>query len=205
MVEATSHTQHVEGCLARLQTGDRTALDDLLRHVYERLQRLARRMLKGYPGVKRWAQTDDVLQNAVVRLLRALQDVPIVSARDFFGLSTEQIRRELIDLARRYYGPLGVGANHATSAEDYSQRSPHYELADRSLDPAVLAAWCEFHEQVQELPVDEREVVGLLYYQGLKQAEAARILHVTIRTVQRRWHAALLKLHHIFKGQEPGW
>ena len=34
------------------------------------------------------------------------------STRAFFGLAAEQMRRELLDLARHYYGPEGEGANH---------------------------------------------------------------------------------------------
>ena len=41
----------------------------------------------------------------------------------------------------------------------------------------------------------EREAVDILYFDGLSQADAAKILRVSVRTVQRRWHSALLLLH----------
>lgn len=204
MADPSPQTLHMEGCLERLRAGDPTARDELLRHAYDRLQRLTRKMLKGYPGVKRWAQTDDVLQNALLRLLRALQEVSPSTVREFFALTTEQIRRELLDLARHYYGPQGLGAKHATHAEGDSRDRPAYDKPDLSHEPAALALWCEFHEQVKALPPEEREVVGLLFYQGLTQADAAAVLQVTVRTVQRRWQAALLKLHHVLRGQWPG-
>jgi RNA polymerase sigma factor (sigma-70 family) len=204
MAGLSFHTMQLQACLQRMRAGDPTARDELLRHVYERLQRLTRKMLKGYPGVRRWAQTDDVLQNALLRLLRALQEVSPATVRDFFALSTEEIRRELIDLARHYCGPLGLGTKHATNAGDNHADSPRYDRPESSDEPGALAAWREFHEQVQELPPEEREIVGLLFYQGLTQAEAAAVLQVTVRTVQRRWQAALLKLHQILRGQWPG-
>jgi RNA polymerase sigma-70 factor (ECF subfamily) len=203
MTSASRSAVRLQDCLERLQTGDETARDELLQHTHERLQRLTRKMLKGFPRVRRWAETDDVLQNALVRLLRALHAVPLASVRDFFNLSTELIRRELLDLARHYYGPQGIGAKHATRGAS-SRASPLDDKADSSPQASTLTAWCEFHQQVSELPEDEREVVGLLYYQGLTQAEAARHLHVTVRTVQRRWQSALLKLHRILKGAWPG-
>ena len=95
------------------EAGDSAVADELLRHVSDRLHRLTRQMLKGHPAVRRWAQTDDVLQGALLRLLRAVQNVHPSSMREFFGLATQQIRRELIDLARHFYGPHGVGANRA--------------------------------------------------------------------------------------------
>ena len=47
------------------------------------------------------------------------------------------------------------------------------ELADTTHDPDRLAAWTDFHREVEALPAEEREVFDLLFYQGLSQAEAA--------------------------------
>ena len=43
-------------------------------------------------------------------------------------------------------------------------------------DPSALAAWSEFHRAVGELRDEHRTVFELHYYQGLTQAEGARIL-----------------------------
>ena len=66
--------------------------------------------------------------------------------------------------------------------------------ADTSEDPSHLAQWSEFHEKVRGLPDDEREVVDLYWYQGLTQAETARVLGVHEKVVSRRWLRARLKL-----------
>src|SRR5437868_627680 len=87
--------------LDRVQKGDLTARDELLKSVVHRLERLARKMLGRFPSVRGWADTGDVLQSALMRLLRALQEVRPPSVRDFFGLAAEQMRRELLDLARQ--------------------------------------------------------------------------------------------------------
>jgi RNA polymerase sigma-70 factor (ECF subfamily) len=203
MADPSADSVELQNYLDRMRAGDRAARDELFRRASNRLERLTRKMLKGFPGVQRWAQSDDVLQNAVIRLLRALQAVQPATVREFFGLSAEQIRRELIDLARHYFGPLGQGANHESVAGLSGAESPPYERPDHSHEPSALAAWCEFHQQVSGLPPEEREVVDLLFYQELKQAEAAELLDVTVRTVQRRWQSALLKLQHFMKGQRP--
>jgi RNA polymerase sigma factor (sigma-70 family) len=196
MAESSWKTHELQGWLQRMQAGDRGGLDELLRHACDRLQRLARRMLGDHPAVKRWAQTDDVLQGALLRLARALESIQPASMRDFFALATQQIRRELVDLARHYYGPHGLGAHHASDA---ALADP----AEETHDPDVLAGWSDVHEQIERLPEEEREVVGLLFYQGLPQAEAAAVLNVTVRTVQRRWHAALVRLHRTLKDDHP--
>lgn len=197
MPDAHLHTEQLRHWLARMQAGDDQAREELLRHAGGRLERLTRKMLRRFPGVQRWAQTDDVLQNALLRLLRALREVQPDSTRAFFSLAGVQIRRELLDLARHYFGPRGAGAHHASNA-DASGHKP-IEPADPTNDPSDLADWCELHEQVEKLPDEEREIVDLLFYQGLTQSAAASLLDINVRTVQRRWHAALLKLHRVLK------
>src|SRR5438105_15135958 len=96
------NTSVLNDLLAKAKAGDSTARNDLIRRCSARLELLTRKMLKSYPAVRRWEETGDVFQNAAVRLVRALNAVTPTNTREFFGLAAEQIRRELIDLARHY-------------------------------------------------------------------------------------------------------
>jgi DNA-directed RNA polymerase specialized sigma24 family protein len=69
------HSTQIQRCMDRLRAGDVSARDELLARASARLTRLTRKMLRDFPGVHRWEETDDVLQNAVVRLCRALGEV----------------------------------------------------------------------------------------------------------------------------------
>ena len=205
MPESENQTTLVQGWIDRLRAGDPSARDALLACAIDRLERLTRKMLKGFPGVHRWEQTDDVLQNAILRLSRALRDVTPPSSRDFFRLAAVQIRRELIDLARHHSGPQGLGANLISNlGGDASASLNPADHADVTYDPSRLAEWTEFHRQVEALSDAEREVVDLLFYQGLQQAEAAAVLGVSERTVKRRWQSARLALHEALGGRLPG-
>src|SRR2546430_13327611 len=104
-------TPHLRHGLGRVRAGDAAARDELLRACWGRLERLARKMLVRFPDVRRVTETGDVLQSALIRLLRALEKLDVPSTRDFFGLAAEQMRRELLDLARRHYGPHGDAAH----------------------------------------------------------------------------------------------
>ena len=201
---SVGETSHLRHCLERLRQGDRTANQDLLEAVSERLRSLAHVMLRDYPRVKRWEQTADVLQNALIRLHRALQTVAPPSPRDFFRLATLQIRRELLDLARHYYGPEGIGAHQKSVGIASGGPASAHAPADVSLDPGRLALWSEFHEQVELLPPEDRDVFDLLWYQGLGHTEAAELLGVCARTIKRRWQSACLKLHDALQGELPG-
>lgn len=173
--------------------GNASAREALLHHACDRLLRLTRKMFYGYPNLRRWEQTDDVFQNSLVRLHRALAEVRVESVRHFFNLAAVQVRRELFDLAKHHFGPEGGGANYHTDtipADDHGG-----SLHDRAEEPDDLSGWHGFHALVEKLPDDEQEVVNLLYYEGLTQDEAARVLGISLRTLKRRWHSAKLKLH----------
>lgn len=200
----------IQGILDRLAGGrageaDRVALLECAR---ERLEALARRMLRGYPGVARWEQTDDVLQNAMVRLDRALKDEAVTTALHFFRLASTQVRRELTDLARHYGGPQGMGAHHSSragrgDAGTDGGHSPDLDPPVPTDDPDCLAAWTDFHEAVGRLNDEHREVWDLLWYQGLTQEEAGDVLGVSAPTVNRRWMKARLALGRLLGGQFP--
>ncbi len=194
------HTERIAYDLDRLREGDARAINDLLEHASSRLMHLTRKMLHGFSGVKRWEQTDDVFQNACMRLARALSDQTPSDPRHFYRLAAVQIRRELIDMARRYRGPLGIGANHATvlgvsSKNGEETPSNPLDVGGQTHDPRKLNDWTELHEHVAALPDKERECVDLLLYNGLSQREAAELMGVDERTIKRYWQKARLQLH----------
>jgi RNA polymerase sigma-70 factor (ECF subfamily) len=197
MPDSLLHTTQLRRWVARIRAGDLSAREEMLRATYARLERLARKMLRRFPTVGRCEQTGDLLHNAVPRLLRALRDVEPTSVRDFFGLAAEQMRRELLDLARHYQTRRMEELRCTADPERSSLALP--DPPDMAEDPEELEKWCAFHEAVGRLPVEEREVVGLIYYHGWTQAEVAEHLHMSKRSVQRHWSAAMFKLHALLK------
>jgi RNA polymerase sigma-70 factor (ECF subfamily) len=190
--------------LNEMKGGDDDAREKVIAATAGRLERLARKMLRSFPSVKRWEDTLDVLQNALIRLDRALRAVAPTSSREFFGLAAEQIRRELIDLARHYTGPHGHGKNH---------QSGHFvgDAAKDGLQPVApgtesdeLEKWAAFHEAVADLPVAEREVFMLAFYHKWTHAQIAELFQIDERTVRRRWRASADLLSKALGGQMPG-
>ena len=70
--------------------------------------------------------------------------------------------------------------------------------------PADLDRWAQFHTAVENLPSEQREVIGLTFYHGWTQAEIAELFQVDERTVRRRWQAACQALNETLGGQLPG-
>jgi RNA polymerase sigma-70 factor (ECF subfamily) len=161
-------------------------------------------MLNRFPRVRRWEESDDVLQNVLLRLDRTLEKVPLDSPRHFLALAARYIRNHLIDLYRHYYGPHGPGTHHATPDPRRPGGAPlDAAAAPGPHDPAVRTDWIALHEQIDALPEQEREAVDLLHFQGMSQAEAAALLGVSVRTIRRRWQAARLRLAEPLGGEPP--
>lgn len=195
--EGSLSNDRVRLLIERVGEGDEQACAELINHTAERVVTLTRRMFKGYERLGRWEQTDDIGQNVMVRLWNALKASRPTTPAAFHRLAALQVRRELIDQVRRYFGPEGVAAHHVSNVEaDPSSSSPPpaYEAAESTHDPASLARWAEFHERAAALPDEERAVFDLVWYQGVSQNEAAALLEISERTLKRRWLAARLAL-----------
>ncbi len=202
MSDTPPHTTQLHRWLEGFRGGDNAARDELLRATCSHLERLSRKMLRGFPNVHRQAQTDEVLNNSLMRLLRSLEKVQPPSMRDFYNLAAALMRRELLDLARHF---ARVNRHEGTPL---GQNSPDdgaawKEPAAQQDDPAEMERWERFHEGWAELPAEERELVGLIFYHGWTQEQVADLFGVTVRTIQRRWLAAKVKLHGFMKKDQP--
>jgi RNA polymerase sigma-70 factor (ECF subfamily) len=189
MPEQSLNTVALQACLDRWQAGDKQAADELLRMALSRLEKLARRMTRAFPNVRCVADTDDVLQNSLLRFLRTLQNLKPATTRDFFNLAAVHIRRELLDLARRNRNrrtvPLDAADSDTPNAPEPAAPDETGPESDR---------WVRFHEAVDQLPTEEREVVGLVFYHGWTQDRIAELFQVDERTIRRRWAAACQRL-----------
>ena len=165
--KTTGSDTQLQGLLDQSLAGNPAAKEALLHHACERLLKLTKKMFHGHPGLRRWMQTDDVFQGSLVRLHRALSQVEVRDVRHFFNLATVQIRRELLDLARKTFGPHGIGRNHHTDHQPADESGG--TLHRVSEEPEDLERWESFHQQIETLPAHEREVFDLIYYEGLEQ------------------------------------
>jgi RNA polymerase sigma-70 factor (ECF subfamily) len=192
-------------CLQRLERGDLSARNRIIEVCSDRLHALAHRMLGRFPGVRRWEDTDDVFQNAAMRLHRALGAMQVDTPRSIMALAATQLHRELIDLARRHAGPSSYAANHGTNVMPSSagdDAADHY-IDQSPADDTNLDRWTLFHEAIASLPEDEREVFHLVWYLGAEQKTIAALLACSDRTVKYRWGAARVADRAALDGQPP--
>jgi RNA polymerase sigma factor (sigma-70 family) len=180
---STGGTTQFRALIARLKNGDGTALDVLLSQFRQRFVLIARRMLRNFPRVRNAVETDDIVQGASLRLIRALMDSRVQesllqdgSVRGFLALAAKQMQRELVDLARYYR----KRAPHALPDSD-----PPVPESSVSLDDAEC-----FHDAVDKLREDLKAVFTLRYYNGLSTEETAEELDLSTRSVQLKFAEA---------------
>lgn len=179
---------------------------ELFAIAYGRMQSLGSRMIRGFPTVRRWDDTADVVQAAALRLHRALGDVDLLDPRHLLRLAALQIRRELLDLARRYTSPESFAAHHETNA--LATADGVVMQVDRAADPSAehpdgLESWTRLHDAVAALPDDDRELFELVWFMGATQHDIAALTGSSPRTVRRRWDEIKRRLVAALGGDIP--
>jgi RNA polymerase sigma factor (sigma-70 family) len=185
----------IDRCLQKLGRGDDAAREMLLEICDRRLRQLSSRFLGKFATVRRWDNTDDVAQGAAMRLHRALRDTVPDSPGGFMALMATQIQRELIDLARKHAGDMSYAANHGTNIVNGTSGAMQFAVDavedENAADDAVpLERWEMFHEAVESLPEEHREVFRMAWYLGADKPSVAKALGMSLRTVERRWQEA---------------
>jgi RNA polymerase sigma factor (sigma-70 family) len=169
----------------------------LLDRAVFRLQRLCATLLHhDYPRLTRPPlnlQTDELLGALVERLLKALRQARPRTVREFFALAGQHMRWELNDLARRL-------DNQPVALELREGQVPAPASSDSGLSPDGR----RMLEAIDGLPEDEREAFDLVRIQGLTYDEAAELLGVVPRTVQRRLDRGLRLLTERLGDLGPG-
>jgi RNA polymerase sigma factor (sigma-70 family) len=138
-------------------------------------------------------QPDELLDAVVERLLKAMRSARPQTVRQFFALVNQHMRWELNDLARRL-------DQQPTLVEFDDEKVPAASSSGSSLSPNGR----RMLQAIDQLPENEREAFELLRIQGLTQPEAAEVLGVSAKTVQRRLNGALVLLAKELKDLCPG-
>lgn len=157
---------------------------ELLDRSVSRLHHLCAGMLyRNFPRLTRPPlnlQADELLGAVVERLLKALREARPANVRQFLSLAGQHMRWELNDLARRL-------DKQPTAVELREGLVPAPASSESGLSPAgrrMLTA-------IDDLPEHERESFDLVRIQGLTHGEAAELLGVSTKTVQRRLDSGL--------------
>jgi len=144
-------------------------------------------LFKSYPRLSQPPlnlQPDEMLSSVVERMLKAMRSVRPQNVRQFFALANQHMRWELNDLARR------LDKQQCAHEVRDSQVAAPAQSSISQLSPSAR----RILETIEGLPADEREVFDLIRIQGVSQPDAAAVIGVSVKTIQRRLNRALLLL-----------
>ena len=166
--------------LAAWGEGDRAALDRLTPLVHGELRRIARLHMRGERG-GHTLQTTALVNEAYLRLVEQRQ-ARWQNRAHFFAIAAQQMRRILVDYARRrLYRKRGGGALQVSLAEAEAlpvEREPDLVALDEAL------------ERLAGFDPRRARVVELKFFGGLSNDETAEVLKVSAGTVERDWAIA---------------
>jgi RNA polymerase sigma-70 factor (ECF subfamily) len=169
----------VSGLLRAWGDGDRAALDRLTPIVYEELRRLASHYMRGErPGHS--LQATALVNEAYMRLVD-YKGMQWQNRAHFFAVSSQLMRRILVDHARRHNLKRGGGVPHVSFEETAEVGG------DRAAD---LVALDDAMEAMARLDPRKVQVVEMRFFGGLSVEETAEVLKVSPVTVMRDWSTA---------------
>jgi RNA polymerase sigma-70 factor, ECF subfamily len=168
--------ERVDALLARRRAGDEGAQNELLALVYDLVRAMARRAMRGQPA-SHTLQPTAVANEAYLKVARSKGDWE--NEAHLRAVLAKAVRWVLVDHARNKQRGRRSAPGHRVDVDWLS-----LGYAPRSEDLVAL------DEALEELAAGRSraaQVVELRYFGDLSMPEIARLLEVTVRTVERDW------------------
>jgi RNA polymerase sigma factor (TIGR02999 family) len=191
----TPESQEITELLAAWGDGDQSAFERLVPLVYAELKRMARRyMYRESEG--HLLQTTALVHEAYLKLV-SQKNAKWQNRAQFFAVSSQQMRRILVDAAR------------SRLRQKRGSDAPMVSLEDApTLSVSRASEWVALDDALRELAeLDPRRsrVVEMRYFGGMSVEETATALSLSVDTVMRDWKAAKAWLYvHLGRAGDQG-
>ena len=167
--------------LRRARRGDPVATEQIGPIVYAMLRSLARRHRRGQ-GRSDTLETTELIHEAYLRLFGSTEPTDWASRDHFVSASAQAIRCILVDHVRRRRSLKRSLTGWRIPLDDlvdrYERRSGDLEALDEA-----LARLADFDQQ-------SAQIIELSFFAGLRSAEIASVVHISVRTVERKLQMA---------------
>jgi len=170
----------ITGLLDRWRLGDQEAANQLMELVYGELHRIAAREMRREHG-EHTLQTTAVVHEAYLRICRS-EPIDWKDRLHFYAVAAQQLRRVLVDHARRLHSEKRGGGIPNLSI--WESDGPAIGIDERvlAMDQALA--------RLESLDPRAAKVVELRFFGGLSEAEAAHALQISVATLKRDWDFA---------------
>ncbi len=172
--------EQLERLYDRLRADDPAAIEELGRILLDILNPTARAQLRGdFPRLRGNLQTDDIIQDACLRVLESKLWKACSTPQGFVSLSKATVFRVLVEQARKLYGPWGFGRRNELGSDALGEpaTTDHRSRRDARID---------FPEFLATLSPEDAELFILRYSYNLKPKMIATLSGIAPSTVRRR-------------------
>ena len=175
--------------LRELGTGNKEAMNRLLPLVYDELRRVAGSYFRR-ERTEHTLQPTALVHEAYLRLVD--QREPMESRSHFLALAATQMRRVLLDHARKHIAERRGGGAERVLLEDTVAIGGHRPLEIVALDAAL--------SKLAALDAEQARLVELRFFAGLSIEETAAVMGISTATVKRSWSSARAFLQREMEG-----
>jgi RNA polymerase sigma factor (TIGR02999 family) len=175
-----AESKNITLMLQQARGGNQDVISQLVPLLYDELRRLASYYLKReHPN--HTLQATALVNEAYLRLV-GQQDVEWKNRNHFFGIAAQQMRRVLVDHARRQHR-----AKRGGSAAKISLREVMIVSRD---NPEGILIVDEILSRLAALDPQQAKIVELRVFAGLTVEEVAEVLGLSSSAVKREWTVA---------------
>lgn len=160
--------------------GDQEAGRQLMTTAYDDLRRLASRYLQN-ERCDHTLEATGLVHELYLKLF-SQQPVKWQNRAHFFAVAAQQLRRILIDHARGVVAQKRGGKRVKLSLTEVSALIGDQEHDVLEVDEAL--------QELEQLDPRAAKVVELRFFGGLKEAEVAEVLGISLATLHRDWKSA---------------
>jgi len=170
----------ITGLLLEWRAGDKEAANRLMTLVYGELHRIASREMRREHG-EHTLQTTAIVHEAYLRLC----GTALIDWRDrshFFAVAAQQLRRVLVDHARRVRSEKRGGGMVRLDLLEGDGSVVAFDEQLLAVDEALT--------RLQALDERAAKVIELRFFGGLSERDAAESLNISVATLKRDWDFA---------------
>ena len=178
-VEMSHPSVQITRLLQAWGDGEKEALDQLMPLVFDDLRRMASRYLRR----ERFhtLQSTALVNEVFLRLLNR-RSLEWRNRSQFFGFVAQEMRRILVDYARKKKSARRGAGGHSVSLDEALAVAESRDIDLLALDDAL--------GDLARLDSDLSRVVELRFFVGLSYDEIAELLGTSKSTIRRRWRSA---------------
>jgi RNA polymerase sigma-70 factor (ECF subfamily) len=196
--------------LERAAAGDEAGWRELVHRHHDRLRRMV--ALRLDPRLRGRIDPSDVLQEVYADAARQLSDYLAAPPLPFFLWLRQLAGTRLAKAHRHHLGTRGRDVRREAAPGGPVPAASSAALADgllgREARPSEAAMRDELREHLlgalERMHPLDREVLALRHFEQLGNAEAARVLGLSVAAASKRYMRALERLRDVLKGRPGG-